>query len=931
MKKFTPLLIAVLSVAVCSLFVFTCYDYKAADWFQRAVPELDEQKSVVMINVDDSSVENIGTWPFSRDVYGDVLVSLKEMGTESVVFDLSFLDKSEAKVDEDYVKNTLPKYVDTNFAAVTESAEYIIDEYASGSLKPSDADEAKKMLSGAVSDAKDILNTSIQYVIHSQDEVLANSIKFFENNFLTLTFNNDVVLEGKEKRYIEEYIALDNVVVEGDTLTPRYTGGQPAISEFMEKTRSAGFVNADPDLDGYIRRVHLVCKFDGKYYGQLLFVPLLAHYGNPQVIISDSSIILKDAKIDANTTKDIKIPRAEDGSVLLKYANKKYVDYNSIPLWNIYRLSVLERQFVDNLREMADNGFFSEWDEENTTVDCYDNAAFVKSELYKGIDEENGITYATYFDFRKEFFRSAEKFLSAEYENSLVSSDELDDETLDFIKEAFGVCRQQLVDLVASREEIESIVKNAICIIGTCATSTTDYGLTQYEEHYPNPGVHYTIANQILTQDFTDDSPVWISIVIAAVLCLVSCYLADKIKSTTKQLLTGGLFLILTTGAILLYFIMTRVYIGIVIPFSSLFLSFLATTIIGFLTASHEKKFITNAFSQCLSKDVVADIVNNPSSLKLGGDSREMTAIFTDIQKFSGFSELLNAAELVALLNYYLTPMSDKIMDEGGMVDKYEGDAIVALVGAPLKLTDHASRACRAAITMKKFETEMNKKIVEFAAMESVPEISEELHSAFKKMVAGKRNIFTRIGINSGEMVAGFMGSDNKKNYTMMGNNVNLASRLEGVNKQYSTGGILISEATRNLLGDEFVVRSLDRVQVVNVKTPMRLFELMETKAEASEKLLKYVECWEIAMKTFESGEYARALEMFQKCSNADGKDNVAKYYISLIEKFFINGKYPTKDDDFGVAYNAENPEDMDPSWVGTKYEIKGTFTLLQK
>ena len=180
-----------------------------------------------------------------------------------------------------------------------------------------------------------------------------------------------------------------------------------------------------------------------------------------------------------------------------------------------------------------------------------------------------------------------------------------------------------------------------------------------------------------------------------------------------------------------------------------------------------------------------------------------------------------------------------------------------------------------------------------------------------------------------------------------MGNNVNLASRLEGVNKQYRTGGILISEATKSQLDDSIIIRSLDRVQVVNVKTPMRLYEVLDFKSDVTEDFLKYIEAWEEAMKAFEKGDYQKALEIFKDCSakaenfevfdrNADKKtskitDNVADYYIELIEKFFIKGTFPKPEDDFGVAYNNENPEDMDPSWAGTKFEIKGTFTLLQK
>ncbi len=263
MKKFIPLLIAVLSVAVCSLFVFTDTDKKVADLFQRALPPLEEQQNIVMVNIDDSSVEKIGTWPFSRDVYADALVYLKELGTESVVFDLSFLDKSPAKVDETYVKETLPKYVDTNFNSVSESVAYLIDEYSSGSLGASDKNDAKDMLAGVIKDAKDTLNTSISYVIHSQDEVLANAIKFFENNYLTLTMDNDYAIEGEEKIFIENYVALDNVRSENDTLTPAFVGLHPAISELMVKTKGAGFVNADPDTDGYLRRLNLLAKYDG--------------------------------------------------------------------------------------------------------------------------------------------------------------------------------------------------------------------------------------------------------------------------------------------------------------------------------------------------------------------------------------------------------------------------------------------------------------------------------------------------------------------------------------------------------------------------------------------------------------------------------------------------------------------------------------------
>ena len=489
------------------------------------------------------------------------------------------------------------------------------------------------------------------------------------------------------------------------------------------------------------------------------------------------------------------------------------------------------------------------------------------------------------------------------------------EENADYIHEIFDYTREQFGLFMDAHQYAASKVQNAMCVVGTNASSTTDFGVIQYQEKFPLPGLHYAVANQLLSNDFVDDSPVWISIIIAIVMCLAYSLVTYRIKRTTPQILIGIGAVVLTGGALLLYFLATRTYIGTVVPVTSVFLSFVATTVAGFITANHDKKFITNAFSQCLSKEVVNEIVANPSSFKLGGQRLEMTAMFTDIQKFSGFSELLTAGQLVALLNYYLTKMSDIIMDERGTVDKYEGDAIIALVGAPVQMDDHAQRACAAAIKMKAAEEVMNQEIAKIAAEEKPAEMDEELYQAFKIMVENNRKLFTRIGLNSGEMIAGYMGSENKKNYTMMGNNVNLASRLEGVNKQYSTGGIMISAATRDLLGDRFVVRSLDRVRVVNVNTPIRLYELICEKEGADEALLKYYANWEIALKNFENKDYEKALEQFKTLHQHKPDDNVAAYYIKITENFFVKGKYPVESDDVGVAYN---PED-------------GVFKLLQK
>jgi len=927
MKKYLSFLIAFLAIAVCCLSQFTSIDKKINDIFLRTAHPLEENDDVVVLLVDDYSIEKVGTFPWNRNVYGDVLINARELGASQVVFDLSFLDPSNRSADPDYVDNELPGYVEQSFETINETVFQVLEAAGSYSL-----DELKEAFSAVSEEVKNQVLTNVQYVVTDNDAALGDSLEVFGNSYLTLDFENtketdDSGLAPFDKYYVSTNIALQNIDASEDTITPSFNKMMPALDSLLKKAKSAGFVNADPDQDGIRRRLHLVYKHDGIYYGQLAFVPLLERLGNPEVIITNKSFTLKNAKISETETKDIVIPRTEDGSVLIKFPKKKFLEYKTLSFANLYELRIKEKPLVANLKNLEDFGLFYELGYETSPYELYENANYIREELLAGNDEE--LNFDLYKEYRTAFYDATGEFLSDESLDFIVDYYDGDDETIDAVRKIFEEMRVSYNTLVALRDSMRNKIDNAMLIIGTCATSTTDYGNIIYEENYPNVGVHAAISNMILSEDFVDDSPFWISIIIALVICFAYCF-AAKHLSTGKSMVLGGSLLVVLIIGLWAFFFFTTIYIGTFVPVASLFITFVASAVMGYLTASHEKKFIQGAFAQCLSKDVVNDIVNNPSSLRLGGISREMTAIFTDIQKFSGFSELLNADELVALLNYYLTPMSDIIMDERGTVDKYEGDAIVALVGAPLEMADHASRACSAAIKMKKREKEMNEEIVAYSSGDSA-DIPENLHSAFKKMTEHNRRIFTRIGINSGEMVAGFMGSENKKNYTMMGNNVNLASRLEGVNKQYSTGGILISEATRNLIGDEFIVRSLDRVQVVNVKTPMRLYELMETAADAEEKLLKYVEYWENAIKTFEAGDYNKALEMFTKCTQARPSDNVAKYYVSLLEKFFVQGKYPVKDDDFGVAYNAENPDDMDPSWIGTKYEIKGTFTLLQK
>jgi class 3 adenylate cyclase/AmiR/NasT family two-component response regulator len=218
-------------------------------------------------------------------------------------------------------------------------------------------------------------------------------------------------------------------------------------------------------------------------------------------------------------------------------------------------------------------------------------------------------------------------------------------------------------------------------------------------------------------------------------------------------------------------------------------------------------KNLKKLFSSYLSEEVAEQITADPSKLSLGGSRRNMTAMFTDIQKFTAIAERLKPENLVALLNRYLTGMSDVIIGQKGVVDKYVGDAIVSFFGAPITLADHAARACASALLMKKREQEMN--------------------DVFLQEGIVPCSMYSRIGINTGDMVVGNMGSERKLCYTVMGNEVNIASRLEALNKRLGTW-IIVSDSTREAAGSGFKFRRLGRVQLNGINKPVVVHELQD-------------------------------------------------------------------------------------------------------
>ncbi len=278
----------------------------------------------------------------------------------------------------------------------------------------------------------------------------------------------------------------------------------------------------------------------------------------------------------------------------------------------------------------------------------------------------------------------------------------------------------------------------------------------------------------------------------------------------------------------------------------------------NFVMEGRQKRFVKNAFKHYLSPAVIDQLIANPDNLKLGGERRVISIFFSDLQQFTTISEKLDPETLTAFLNDYLSAMTDIILEEGGTVDKYEGDAIIAFWNAPLAVEGHAPRAMRAALCCQAKLAEMR--------------------PAFKARVG--KDVFMRIGINTGQAVVGNLGSNKRFDYTMIGDAVNLAARLEGANKQFGTF-TMISQFTHELLGDEFRSRELARLTVVGRKEPIMVYEPMfKAKDDVRKQALDTFAC---GLEHFYNGRFKQAEKKFILIED---RDPAAAAYCAECRRF---------------------------------------------
>ncbi|MFC1558055.1 CHASE2 domain-containing protein [candidate division KSB1 bacterium] len=680
------------------------------------------------------------------------------------------------------------------------------------------------------------------------------------------------------------------------------------LLDFIEAAKGVGLAETFADPDGSVRRYPLFKVYDGKLFPALALIMLCDYIGvSPKDIkvYPGKMMQLPPGRLPDGTPVEIKIPIDNRGMMMVNWAGS-YWDDNFQHLPHLSISTYYKRRQVDVIAKAIKKIFYNTPDAVNDTdvlvqelkkvglevtdevIEIYDllfNSVLIEQEaINKGEvltkDDVPPDIYNIYLDVLTNH-----KMYALLKENPDITPEEAKEKV--GIEDAgkVSLCYKYIKHKLATEAiteqdyplyffpiEIEGklltddVFKDKVFFYGLTAAGTWDLNPMPYLDRYPMLGLHANAFNTILTQNFLRQLPRWLVFTIILLSGLLMGLIVPKLGP-----IKGAIVIL----ALLAGYLITAQYVfvsqGLIIDVlgtvGTLGIGYLSITVYNFFSEEKEKKMIRGIFSRYVTKSVVDELIKNPDMVKLGGERKTLTVFFSDVAGFTTVSETLSPEELVALLNEYLTAMSNIILKYDGMIDKYEGDAIMAVFGTPVPIPDHAVRACYVSLEMQDELVVLRKKWHE----------------------EGKPELKVRIGLNTGPMIAGNMGAMDRLDYTVMGDSVNLGSRLEGANKQYGTY-IMISEFTYELVKNDMETRFLDSLRVKGKKLPVKVYEILTSKNKGlSDIRKKVIESFDQGMECYLKQDWDKGISYFENALSLDNEDPPSQVYLERCQVYKEN------------------------------------------
>jgi len=419
--------------------------------------------------------------------------------------------------------------------------------------------------------------------------------------------------------------------------------------------------------------------------------------------------------------------------------------------------------------------------------------------------------------------------------------------------------------------------EDKIVLVGMTAAGLSDIRTTPFDPLCPGIEIHATVIDNILSKRFLS-RPRWAGVydlLAIIVLGLLTGMVLPRLNALIGLLFVSALFILHIIAARWL-FVHSGIWLSIVYPLMVVVITYISLTAYSYFSEARERKKIKGAFSRYVSPSVISEMLKHPEQLKLGGEEREASVLFCDLAGFTSVSENVTPHELITLLSDYFAEMTEALFAHEGMLKEYVGDEMMGIFGAPLEQPDHAERACSVALAMQ--------------------DRQQALRQAWVKM--GRPPLSARTGINSGPMLVGNVGSVYRFSYGVLGDHVNLASRLEGLNKRYGTE-IMIGENTARMVNGLFLLRELDIVRVKGKEQPVRVYELIgKSGVSLPKKKEESLICYASGLEAYRQQRWKEAMGHFGQAREFWPDDAPS---LAMTERCLIYQKMPYQDDWDGV------------------------------
>lgn len=857
MKKIIISLAISLSVCVILLLLnnipfYRMLELKLYDLRINLSSPIPQDERIVYVEMDEEAIRQLGRWPWPRDINACLIDTLKSLGAKQIIFDVTFAQPSQLVVDKYKAENILAEEnIITDF--INQLSQGIENEEITDRQ---DIVRQLKQVNEGMGILRQRINERLQYMLTDKDKVMAESLK---DSPVFIGYKFDIINDPSDIKKEQVCPDLRKNILEWIKDNPQKNFRELPLNLITNRDFS------DEEM------FHIFCQL--KIFNLLennLLMPMVDAAGilkvKPEDISLDFYKVQEDiAKKKINAYLDENQPATlagvtqyyqMHGSFAVDIFKKVWEEVNRERLFmkkfataintsQVFRAIKVDPPISQFTEQVQGAGFLNALADDDGVLRTVPLLVKYKEKVYPHISiasiidllqpEKIEFIPAKYLilkncvinnkkkDIRIPIQENAKMLVNwtGTWKNTFRHISCLEIYRLYSLREELNYMppeqerdqEQQAIfdDKVKRLAQIESQLKKiaagSICIIGLTAAGTHDYNPIPYEADYPMVGTHGNLINSILQEKFIKKADSLYNRVILLALSIIMGLVLSFLSSI------GAIFFILIITAAILAscFIAFNhgTWLDLASPLMLSLFSYLGITGYNFITTEKEKRWIKKAFSRYVSQEVMEEILKDPSKLKLGGERRILTVLFSDIRGFTTYSEKRKPEEVVAILNEYLDAMTKVVFEYKGTLDKYVGDEIMAIFGAPRHEPPETS-AKNAVITACKM-------------MEKLKELRD------KWMREGKEPLDIGIGINTGEMVVGNMGSTLVMDYTVIGDAVNLGARIEALTRQYNNH-IIISQTCYNYVKDITEIKPLEAIKVKGKEIPVMIYEVLGLK-----------------------------------------------------------------------------------------------------